>query len=235
MGTRCRRGTPRGTTANEGIDVCTISFQPRIAAKFDKVATRNCIRCTCEPALSVAGKKVSRHELAFTTFLLVPCRVPHQITQEMFAPVRSALFNLAGGFAVTSFYIESCGSASNALGSLRSSFDDPRANMPPASRGGFLGWWRGGKVETAHLKNGLSEIDETLVNDTRAFIRQHQVLALFMLCFTVLGGKWPAAVGAGLAVAFDGDDGQERYLRIKDQVLDAIEDFQDRGNHQHDD
>lgn len=80
------------------------------------------------------------------------------------------------------------------------------------------GWFSRGPKPPQPQQRQFEE--DTLRGDVEAWIDDSQALALGVVCLTMLGGGPLGVAGAATSIVFDGEDGNERYITLKDDVLD---------------
>ena len=123
---------------------------------------------------------------------------------QMYGGIRIALFKFAGGFAIADLY----------SGALRQFIAEHVSEAPPQK----AGWFSRGPPPRPPLPPPRFELD-TLRGDLDAWVEDNQILALAVVFMLVVGGGPASVCGAVTCIAFDGESGQDRYVTVKDHVL----------------
>lgn len=121
----------------------------------------------------------------------------------MLGSVQRSLFRFIGGYAIVDLY-------SNAV----------RVDAPVVVTQQKKGWFSSSKSATVVPPQPRQFEEDTIRGDVEAWIDDNQILALGLVSLTVLGGGPMALAGAATSIVFDGEDGTERYITLKDDVLD---------------
>jgi hypothetical protein len=124
-------------------------------------------------------------------------------TTTMLGSVQRSLFRFVGGYAIVDLY-------SNAV----------RVDTPIVETQQKKGWFSSGKSTATATFQPRQYEEDTIRGDVEAWIDDNQILALSVISLTVLGGGPMALAGAATSIVFDGEDGTERYITLKDDVLD---------------
>ena len=154
----------------------------------------------------------------------------------MLGVLRGTAFSFVGGFSVTTLFTDALVGASATLqqnlNNLNNSmgYDSGEGWMDKKNNGGggsSSSRGGGGWFAFLHPRNNKVKAhdpaDNSLVEDIEMTIRKHQLLALSFLIFCITGGGFGAVAGSITAVAFDGEEGLDRYYMVKDRVLDAYD------------
>lgn len=139
----------------------------------------------------------------------------------MFGTIRGAVFRFAGGFALTDMY---------ACAVRPVVTEEPLAEDVSDANRRWFSWLpgRGGAATAPHAPNrvlqGADRFEpDTLRGDLDLWMEQNSFLSLGAMSFLVLsGGGWSIA-GAACSIAFDGDVGRDRYITMRDELLDYWE------------
>jgi hypothetical protein len=121
---------------------------------------------------------------------------------DMFGSMQRSLFRFVGGYAIVDLY-------SNAV----------RVEPPVTVKSERQGWFSRTSAPPPSQQPRQFE-EDTLRGDVETWIDENQVMALGIVCFSLLGGGPLSIAGAATSIAFDGDDGTDRYIALKDDLLD---------------
>lgn len=81
-------------------------------------------------------------------------------------------------------------------------------------------WWSWSPKQSS--QQHTPEVYQCMRDDVTDAISQNQVASLVVLLLLIVGGGPAGCAGALTAVAFDGQDGSERYMDVKDRLDDFI-------------
>lgn len=145
----------------------------------------------------------------------------------MLGIVRRTAFAVVGGFSMTTLFIDALSEAGAALTFTPhgdSSSGLALVNGSQFAGGGAKPWFfTQRKKPAAPSRPPRDTADNSLMDDVELLIQRHQLLSLCALVLCVTGGGFGAILGSLTAVAFDGEEGLERYYQVKDRLLDALD------------